>query len=342
MDELSEMDRRRFLTVLGGLGGAMAYGGMLQVPDSFAKEAYPAGKITYIVGYSPGGGNDQTARAAAQFMNKHIKTFSRVPSKVSVIIQNEPGGSGMKAIRSLYTADPDGYTIAHGEDMLHTRSILGKLGFDPFELTYLGRIASGSKVVVTGKNSPIRTWEDVVNLSKKTPIRFGNATFASSNHVGTIFLIDTTGISAKMILFGAGPNTNAALIRGDIHLALNNEDGLKGMIDSGELRPILTFSEKQQYPGCQTIKDIGYPELINPIRSQRYVIAPPKMPANIKKILVDTLKRALTDKEFLAWNEKVGLSFEPIYSPEVDEHVKKVQGFYNSKSALLRKYLDKG
>ncbi len=281
------------------------------------------------------------SRAVAQFMVKHVKAVSPNPAKVGVVIKNIPGGSGMKALRELYNADPDGYTIAHGEDMIHTRSILGQLGFDPFDLTYLARIASGSKVLVTGKNSKIHTWEDVVKLSKQTPIRFGNATFASSNHIGTILLIDATRIPSKMILFGAGPNTNAALIRGDIELSLSNTDSLQELITAGEIRPILTFSDTSQYPGVQTIKDIGFPDLVDGVRSQRYIIAPPKLPANIKKILVDALKKTVADKEFLAWNEKVGLSFDPIFSPEVDTWTRKMQGFYKKKEALLRKYLAK-
>jgi len=240
MDEMIKMNRRRFLTMLGGIGGTIALGGLTHVPVSLAKEPFPSKKIVYIVGYSPGGGNDMTCRAVAQFMNKHIKAYSTVPDKVSMIINNMPGGSGMKALRAIYKADPDGYTIGHGEDMLHTRSIMGKLGFDPFELTYLAQAASGKKMLVTGKNSNLRTWEDVEKLSKERPVKFGNATFASSNHVGTILIIDTTGISAKMILFGAGPNTYAALMRGDIDLALNNTDSLKELVDAGELRPVLT------------------------------------------------------------------------------------------------------
>ena len=65
------------------------------------------------------------------------------------------------------------------------------------------------------------------------------------------------------------------------------------------------------------------------------------MPANIKNTLVTALKKTVTDKEFIAWNDKVELSFDPIFPPDVDKWTRKMQEFYKQKEPLLKKYLSK-
>lgn len=333
------MKRREFLKLLGGTGFTMALGGITQIHLGFAKEVYPMGKITWVVGHPPGGGIDMMARGVATFMEKHLKAISQNPDRVGVIIKNLPGGAEMRAMSALYNAKPDGYTIASGGDILHTRAILGELGFDLFEITFIARLSSANKVLVTYNKSNLYTWDDIVKASKKAPIRIAITGFGASNHVASILFIDTTGLSAKPVIFDGTAGANAALLRGDVPLGINSEDSLKNLIEIKELRPVLTFSEKTEYPGVTNIKEIGFPELIEPIKSQRYVIAPPALPSEIKKLLEDVLKKTMVDKEFLAWNEKTGLSFAPVFDPELDKLVKDIQRFYKSKEKILREYL---
>ena len=124
------MKSRRFLKVFSVfiIGAMLAV--FMKMPSSLAKESYPSKKIKWIVGYTPGGGIDTVARAISQFMQKHLKAVSSDPDNVGIIIKNLPGGNELRAMRTLYHADPDGYTIASGGDRLHTFSILGKLGFE--------------------------------------------------------------------------------------------------------------------------------------------------------------------------------------------------------------------
>jgi len=79
--------------------------------------------------------------------------------------------------------------------------------------------------------------------------------------------------------------------------------------------------------------------LAEPIKSQRYVLAPPGLPANIRKILEDALKKTINDKEFIAWNEKADLSLAPVFGSELDQLVKNVHDFYKSKENILRESL---
>ncbi len=331
--------RREFLRLLAGLGVTAAFGQSAQPSLGASREDYPSGKITWIVGHPPGGGIDLMARGVAQAMEKQAKAVSSSPDRVGVQIKNQPGGAEMRAMTELYHAKPDGYTVASGGDILHTRAVLGQLGFDLFNITFIARLSSASKVLVTSSRSNLRSWEDLVKASQKAPIKIAITGFGASNHVASILFIDTTRLSARPVIFDGTAGANAALIRGDVPVGINSEDSLKTLIQAKELRPVLTFTEKSEYPGVPNVKEIGFPELIEPIKSQRYVIAPPGLPPEIKKTIEDILKRTMTDKEFIAWNEKADISFDPVFGPELDKLVRAIQNFYKSREKILREYL---
>ncbi len=333
--------RRDFLKFSGFCGGMMVLGEWGNGTPSIAAEAYPSKKITWIVGHVPGGGEDMTVRVIAPFIEKYLKMASPSPNKVELLVKNLVGGGPLRSLYALYNSNPDGYTIASGSEALLSGEALGelKLDFNLMDMTFLARLASGNKVLVTHNKSDLYTWEDVVRASKKSPIRIGSGVFGASNHVGSILLIDTTQLSAKMVFAKGTSETNAALIRGDIPLAMHSFDSVRNLIEIKEFRPILTFSEAIKHPGVQNVKDIGFPELNEVLNSQRFVIAPPKLPKDIKKILEDAVRKAVVDKEFLEFNKKAGISYYPVIGSDFDSLIRNIMGFYKSKEKVLRKYL---
>src|SRR5690242_15449222 len=67
---------------------------------------YKGKSITIQVGYGPGGGYDVTTRLVAQFYGRHI------PGSPTVIVQNAPGGGGLKVANTIYnTVAKDGLTL---------------------------------------------------------------------------------------------------------------------------------------------------------------------------------------------------------------------------------------
>src|SRR5690606_21327023 len=71
--------------------------------NASAAEDFPARPVTFVVGYSPGGAIDQSARLLAQALSKRWGQ--------SVIVDNRPGANGTIAANLVAHAKPDGYTI---------------------------------------------------------------------------------------------------------------------------------------------------------------------------------------------------------------------------------------
>ena len=245
----------------------------------------------------------------------------------------------MRSIETLYSAKPDGYTFASGSEALFTRHILGELDFDLFEINFIARLGSSNKVLVTNKKSNLFTWDDILKASKQAPVKIGIGGFGASNHVAAIMFVGTSQLAARIIIFEGTSQVNALLIRGDFPLAMHSFDSVRNLIEIKEFRPILTFSEAIKYPGVQNVKDIGFPELNEVLNSQRFVIAPPKLPKDIKKILEDAVRKAVVDKEFLEFNKKAGISYYPVIGSEFDSLIINIMGFYKSKEKVLREYL---
>jgi len=330
------MRRRDFLKVASVITGAT-----LLRPDfpAFGRETFPAQKLTWLVGLPAGGGTDVMVRGIAPYFQKYLRAISGNPEKVGVVVKNLPGGGGMRTINEIYHAKPDGYTLACDGEMLHTNTVLGELKFDLFELTYLARLASSGKVIVASSRANLKNWEDVQRLAKKGNLRLGVTGFGGSNHVAAVLFLDSTKLNARIVIFDGSSGLSAALIRGDVLLGMQSEDSVKNLIEAGELKPILTFSSHSLYPDCENVNTIGFPELNNVTNSQRYVVAPPRLPSAIKKALVDCLRKAVNDKDFLAWNERAKMSIKPVFGNELEKLVRDIQKFYNSKERVLKEYL---
>ena len=66
------------ISVLCGIGLVIgSWGG--GIPLGYAAEAFPSGKITWIVGFQPGGGEDIMARGIAPYLEKYLKAVSPKP-----------------------------------------------------------------------------------------------------------------------------------------------------------------------------------------------------------------------------------------------------------------------
>jgi tripartite-type tricarboxylate transporter receptor subunit TctC len=332
------LSRRGFLKMTGLFGGAAVLGSLGTEP-SLAAEAYPSRKLTWLVGTQPGGGNDILTRGVAPYVQKYLKMASSSPNRVGVVVKNMPGSSGMKAINFIHEAKPDGYNIDCDGDAIHTQAVLDTLGFGLFELSYLCRIASTRKILVTNSDSKIDSWETLVQLSKKNQIKIGISGFGGSNHIASLFLIDTTKLNAKTVIFEGSSGLSAAMIRQDVPVGMYSEDSVKNLIDAQALRPLLTFSETSPWKQAQNVKTIGFPELNDVVGGQRYIIAPPRLPQNVKKTLVNALQQGFADKDFLAWKNRLQIDISPIFGEELDRVVKNNNKFYMSKQKLMKECL---
>ena len=119
---------------------AHLHGSWHQPPQAQSVEQFYKGRsITILVGNSPGGINDISARLVA----RHIGRF--IPGNPSAVVQNNPGAGGVITANRLYhNAEKDGTVLAKFERAVPQLAIQGdpNAQFDPMKFIWLGSLSS--------------------------------------------------------------------------------------------------------------------------------------------------------------------------------------------------------
>jgi tripartite-type tricarboxylate transporter receptor subunit TctC len=334
-------DRRDFLKISGLSSGALFIDSLVDhVPLSFAADVYPADKIKWLIPYQPGGGYDLIARALSPYLTKYIHESSPKAKGGGIIIRNEPGASGQKAYSTTYGAKPDGYTICFIEIAIAIEALFSRMEFDIERFTYLACPMSTTRLLITSKNG-FANWDEMIKAAKTKELKWGVGAFGRSTHADSIVIKETVGIPARFIALGGTSANLNALMRGDIQMSLVSEDSVQGLVKAKEVRPLVHFAEKSDYPGVPSIKDLGYPQLVEKLGGYRFVIAPPGLPKNIQTILISAFRESINDKEFQAWERNNNFSLNPIYGDEADKLAKRMIKYYQQDlKPMLKKYLD--
>src|SRR5437773_61777 len=123
------------------LSGIVSLGAMtMQFASAQSVEQFYKGRtITMLVGTSPGGINDISARLVA----RHFGRF--VPGNPSIVVQNNPGAGGLVTANRLYhNVEKDGTVLAKLERAVPQLAIQGdpNAQFDAMKLLWLGSLSS--------------------------------------------------------------------------------------------------------------------------------------------------------------------------------------------------------
>jgi len=139
---------------------------------------YPLKPIRILVGFTPGGGPDITARYIAQKLTEEFKQ--------QVIVDNRPGAGGTIAANLAATANPDGYTLlsvssAHAV----APAIYAKLPYDVLrDLAGISLSAVSKYVLVVAPSSGFKSTKDLLAAARAKPgqLNFSSAGTGSGTH----------------------------------------------------------------------------------------------------------------------------------------------------------------
>jgi tripartite-type tricarboxylate transporter receptor subunit TctC len=135
---------------------------------------YRGKRISLVIGYGTGGGDDLYARMLGRFMGDHI------PGKPTIIAQNMPGAGSRGAANWLYKVAPrDGTVIATLGQTTPTDQALGQPGvqFDGRKFSWIGNVVVVNNLLFVFARSGVAS----LDQAKNKPLAIG-ATGASSLH----------------------------------------------------------------------------------------------------------------------------------------------------------------
>ena len=248
-------------------------------------QTYPVRPIRMLVGFTPAGPTDLTARLAAQYLSEALGQ--------QVIVDNRPGAGGTVAGALLAQAQPDGYTIALGAngEIAISPNLRTKMPYDPVkDFAAVSRIGSGQLVLLVHPAVAAKSVAELIALAKSRPgtINFASSGTGSTAHLCAELFKYMAGIDIVHVPYkGAGP-AMTDLIGGQVQMLITGYSGAVPHIKSGKLRALGVTGAKRltAAPDLPTIGETvkGYEAT-----SWYGIFAPARTPTSI----VDRLYREL-------------------------------------------------
>ncbi len=241
------MNRRNFNVLAAALAAFTA------IPAT-AQSTWPNKPITLVVPYAPGGTADALARVLAQHLGTRLK--------VSVVVLNKAGASGVIGAASVAQAPADGYTVLYDATPLSINPHLQKLPFDAAkDLQPVALVGVTPMLVVVPKNSPYNTLQELIAAAAKAPdkLTFCSGGQGTVQYMGAELFNQGVGIKMLHVPYRAGGLALQAILAGEVDMGFFNLPALSSHIKGGALKPLAITSAKRNplFPNVPTISEAG-------------------------------------------------------------------------------------
>jgi tripartite-type tricarboxylate transporter receptor subunit TctC len=320
-------------SVPGTLGSAQAQ----------TKPFYEGKTIRIIVGSGPGAGNDIRTRLFARHAPKYI------PGKPQIIVENMGGGGGLRARNYLYKiAKPDGLTIA---EIIRGTGLQDAVNepaahFKADKFNWIGNLTTAQAICIGNIERVGTNLEEAIKRSKKTQLRDGESSVASTGAAIGKLLRKFSGMDTRLVVgYRGGAKIDLAMQKGEVDIRCGfvwssaktrKKHWFKRL---GAKKPYASVLVQIAMKRHHELSDVPTLMELAPDKSWRAVaemitltyrnaypmLAPPGVPKRLVKILRDAFWATVKDPQYLADARKIGyLEDEPLKGEEVQALIKKI------------------
>jgi tripartite-type tricarboxylate transporter receptor subunit TctC len=218
--------RRQFL---GLAGAAVALPALSRMARA---QAYPARPVRVVIGYTPGGSADITARLMTQWLTERLGQ--------SFVIESRPGAGTNIATEAVVNAPPDGYTLL----LVAPANAINATLYEKMNHNFLRDIVPVAgiirfpNVVVVNPSVPVKTIPELIAYAKANP---GKLNMASSGNGSTIHMSGElfkmmTGVNMTHIPYRGGAPALTDMVGGQVQVMFDNIPTATEFVRSGQLR----------------------------------------------------------------------------------------------------------
>jgi tripartite-type tricarboxylate transporter receptor subunit TctC len=266
-------------------------------------EAFPSKqRITWVAPFAPGGGVDVLTRALAREVTKELK--------VTVIVQNIPGGGARIGTSHVYRSQPDGHSL--GTFVVGTL-VIPQILFNeaPYDVRQFVWIASPYKspfAVWVAGNSPYQSLKDLKKAGR--PLFIAETDVTATAVPPAVLIMKALGLEYKYITgFGGQALMNPAVMRGEADLFIRSIPSQMPWFK--DMRNIATLDRSRHplTPDVSTLEEQlgGAAQEVLPLSSAIFLIgAPPGTPPHAAKALERAILKAVESPTLRKWAEKAG------------------------------------
>jgi len=264
-------------------------------------QSYPSKPIRMVVPFGAGSGTDQVARALAQAMGQ--------ADKITVVVENRPGGNGFIAAQDVANAKPDGYTMLLTTNSTHAAAehLYKNVPYDPVkDFTPVALLRKGYLVMVTKPEFAATTVADFTEQAKKEPGRLNFGSGSSSSRVSAELYRQIAGVDLVHVPYKSNPNALNDLMGGLLQVMFVDTSSAVNLIKSGKLRGLAVSSQRRLdiLPEVPTMQEAGVKGYEMSYWTAVYLPrnAPPDITAQLSRLL----GKAMNSQELKQLTEKTG------------------------------------
>jgi tripartite-type tricarboxylate transporter receptor subunit TctC len=238
---------------------------------------YPNKPVKVVVTVPAGGGVDTVTR----IVTEKLRTKLGQP----FVVENKGGAGGNIAAESVFTAEPDGYTLMTSQPAPLTTNVVlyKKLNFDPMQFEPIAIMSSAPNVLLVRNDFPAKNLAEFMDYVKANPSKLNYASQGpgTTSHLTAELFNKLAGTQLVHVPYkGTGP----ALIdiaAGHVDLIFMQLEAAMKLHEGGKARILAVTTEKRiaALPDIPTMGEAGLKDFISD--TWNAIAAPPKTPAPI-------------------------------------------------------------
>jgi tripartite-type tricarboxylate transporter receptor subunit TctC len=289
---------------------ALAATAQAQVAD------YPSRPVRILVGFTPGGGPDITARYVAQ---KLTEAWGQ-----QVLVENRPGAGGTVSAALVARSPADGYTLlsvssAHAA----AAAIYPKLAYDTLKDLSGVTLTGTSKYVLV--SAQFKTLTELLAAARSRPgqLNFSSAGVGSGTHFAAEIFKSMAGVDVVHVPFKGIPEALTETLTGRVQFFMAPIANSVNHVRDGRLAGLGVSSMKRDalLPEVPTVSEAGVPGYESELWFG--ILAPAGVPAPVMAKLSREITRILADGETRARWSAIGIEPRPTQPAEFDDLVRR-------------------
>lgn len=292
----------------------MAAMGMCAVIGSASVQAqpqtYPDRPIKLVVGFSPGGGSDTTARLLASALSAKLKQ--------PIVVENRPGANTIIATQFVAGQAADGYTLLFTSASFAINPALQKLTYKTDgDFAPIALVDTIPLLLVTNLDVPAKSVAQLLALAKEQPGKLSYASFGvgSAAHLASEQLLAMTGTEMVHVPYKGSAPALADVMGGQVTMMMPGIGSAATLVKGGRLRALAVSGSKRatSMPDIPTIAESGVPGF--DVVTWEAVLAPAGTPAAIVARLNSAIREVLATPAIREQMLQIGVEPDGSKSP---------------------------
>lgn len=235
----------------------LATSGAARGQGTTSAPVWPTKPVTIVVPMQPGAATDIETRLYAQRMSENLGR--------PVVVDYKPGAGSTIGTHYVVKSAPDGHNIiVLTPTFTFSNLSYPNLPYDPLkDIAPVSLMSKRPSIVIVHPSLPVKSITEYIAYAKARPgqINVGTSGAGSFAELGWQWFNHLTGIKVTIINYKGGAPASAALMSGEVQIALSGISQMMPFIKSGKVRLIgVTTAERSKaIPDVPTMAEQGAP-----------------------------------------------------------------------------------